>query len=368
MGRDECELKWASSLNLEFGCLATWVDCPNRMNPKLGSDFTRRRFLRRLALFTSLALGSRYGAYLWADEPSSDPLGQILPRRLLGRTGQKVTMLGLGGFHVGMLNDRDAQATIEAAIDGGIRFFDTAQQYQNGGSEAKYGRFLTPKYRDHIFLMTKTLARDSDTARRDLEESLRRLRTDHLDLWQMHSVASPGDVEQRQRNGVFQAMEEAKRSGKVRHIGFTGHRTPDAHRRVLEVTDQFETCQMPINAADPSYESFIKNILPVLAAKNLGVLAMKTLADRGFFGRNRWDSRPTGVSALIPNRISVQEAIHFVWSLPVSVLITGAESLDQLSEKIGLAQSFKGMSSEQRQRIIQKVADLAGNAVEYYKA
>jgi aryl-alcohol dehydrogenase-like predicted oxidoreductase len=338
------------------------------MSAKPGRGLTRRLFLRRLALFASLISTSRYGAYLWADEPFSDSLGQTLPRRLLGRTGEEVTMLGLGGFHVGVLSDRDAQAMIEAAIDGGIRFFDTAQQYQNGGSEAKYGRFLIPRYRDHIFLMTKTLARDSSAARRDLEGSLRRLRTDHLDLWQMHSVESPGDVEQRQRKGVFQAMEEAKRSGKARHIGFTGHRTPTAHQRVLEVTDLFETCQMPINAADPGYESFIKNILPVLVAKNLGVLAMKTLADRGFFGTNRWDSRPTGRSPLIPDRISVQEAIHFVWSLPVSVLITGAESLDQLKEKIRLAYSFRGMSPEERRRITQKVADLAGKAVEYYKA
>jgi aryl-alcohol dehydrogenase-like predicted oxidoreductase len=121
--------------------------------------------------------------------------------------------------------------------------------------------------------MTKTLARDFSAARRDLEESLRRLRTDHLDLWQMHSVVSPGDVEQRQRNGVLEAMGEAKSSDKVRYIGFTGHRTPSAHRRVLEVTDQFDTCQMPINADDPSYESFVRNILPMLAAKNLGVIA-----------------------------------------------------------------------------------------------
>lgn len=338
------------------------------MSAKTGRLLTRRRFLGRLGLFASLASASRYGESLWADEPTSDPLGQTLPRRLLGRTEEKVTMLGLGGFHVGSLSDHDAQAMIEAAIEGGIRFFDTAQQYQNGGSEAKYGRFLSPKYRDHIFLMTKTLARDSSAAQRDLEESLRRLRTDHLDLWQMHSVESPEDVDRRWRDGVFQVMEEAKKSCKTRHIGFTGHRTPTAHRRVLEVTDQFETCQMPINAADPSYNSFIKNVLPLLTAKNLGVLAMKTLADRGFFARNRWDSRPTGVSALIPNRISVQEAIHFVWSLPVSVLITGAESLDQLREKIGLAHSLRGMSPEERQRIIKKVADLAGNAVEYYKA
>ena len=112
----------------------------------------------------------------------------------------------------------------------------------------------------------------------------------------------------------------------------------------------------------------IKNVLPVLVEKKLGVLAMKTLADQGFFGRNRWDRRSTGVSALIPDRISVQEALYFVWSLPVSTLITGAESLQQLHEKTGLARSFKALSPDERQRIVQRVSDLAGNAVEYYKA
>jgi len=277
-------------------------------------------------------------------------------------------MLGLGGFHVGFLTDREAEAMIEAAIAGGIRFFDNAQQYQSGGSEAKYGRFLTPKYREHVFLMTKTLARDASSAERDLEGSLRRLKTDHLDLWQMHSVESPADVDRRQQDGVFQVMAAAKESGKTRYIGFTGHRTPDAHRRVLEVTDQFDTCQMPVNAADPSYQSFIENVLPLAVEKNLGVLAMKTLADRGFFGTNRWDARPTGVSPLIPNRISVREAIHFVWSFPVSVLISGSETLGQLQEKIELAHSFKMMSSEERQQIVQRVADLAGYVVEYYRA
>jgi uncharacterized protein len=337
------------------------------MNAKTGG-LTRRRFLRWLAFFGSLASSARYAESLLVDEPGTDALGQTLPRRVLGRTGEKVTMLGLGGFHVGSLSDRDAQALLEAAIEGGVRFFDNAQQYQSGASEAKYGRLLTPKYRDHIFLMTKTLARDSSSAQRDLEGSLRRLQTDHLDLWQMHSVESPGDVDRRRQAGVFQAMAEAKKSGRTRYIGFSGHRAPAAHQRVLEVTDQFDTCQMPINAVDPSYQSFVRNVLPRLVEKNMGVLAMKTLADQGFFGRNRWDARSTGVSPLIPNRISVAEAIHFVWSLPVTVLVTGAESLDQLHEKTGLAQSFKGMSPEEHQRIIQKVADLAGNRVEYYKA
>jgi uncharacterized protein len=338
------------------------------MSARNDPGITRRGFLWRLAPFAALATAFHYDESLLADEPARDALGQTLPRRALGRTGEKVTMLGLGGFHVGTLNDRNAQAMIEAAIEGGVRFFDNAQQYQNGGSEATYGRFLTAKYRDHIFLMTKTLARDAGSARRDLEGSLRRLRTDHLDLWQMHSVESPDDVDRRQRDGVFQVMEDAKKSGRARHIGFSGHRTPKAHRRVLDVTDQFETCQMPINVADPSYQSFTKHVLPVLVERNMGVLAMKTLADRGFFGRNRWEARSTGVSPLIPNRITVKEAIHFVWSLPVSTLITGAETLDQLREKIGLARSFQMMSPEEREKIIQKVADLAGNRVEYYKA
>src|SRR5258708_31638945 len=137
-------------------------------------------------------------------------------------------------------------------------------------------------------------------------------------------------------------MAEAKRRGKTRYIGFSGHRTPAAHGRVLEITDQFDTCQMPINAADPSYQSFIKNVLPRLVEKNMGVLAMKTLADQGFFGQNRWDARSTGVSPLIPNRIGVIEAIHFVWSLPVTGLIKGAETLEQLNEKTRLGQSVKG--------------------------
>jgi uncharacterized protein len=163
-------------------------------------------------------------------------------------------------------------------------------------------------------------------------------------------------------------LTTSNRKPPLRRSDSSGHRTPTAHRRVLDVTDQFETCQMPINIADPSYQSFIKHILPVLVERNMGVLAMKTLADRGFFGRNRWEARSTGVSPLIPNRITVKEAIHFVWSLPVSTLITGAETLDQLREKIGLARSFQMMSPEEREKIIQKVADLAGNRVEYYKA
>ncbi|MBV8899327.1 MAG: aldo/keto reductase [Verrucomicrobia bacterium] len=143
----------------------------------------RRGFLRRLVSLAALIVAGRYDEPLRADEPGSDPLGPVLPRRLLGRTEERVTMLGLGGFHLGMLDDRGAQKMIETALEEGIRFFDSAPQYQEGGSEVKYGRFLTPKYRERVFLMTKTLARDAAGARRDLEGSLRRLATDHKECF-----------------------------------------------------------------------------------------------------------------------------------------------------------------------------------------
>jgi predicted aldo/keto reductase-like oxidoreductase len=213
------------------------------MTARNESDPTRRRFLGQLASLAALAAAADSGNSLWAGEPAYDPWGSILPLRSLGQTGEKVTMLGLGGAHLEFLDDRAAQAMIEAAIEQGIRFFDNSQGYEDGESEAKYGRSLTPKYREDIFLMTKTDARDAASARTELESSLRRLATDHLDLWQVHAIESAADVDERHRNGVFQVMTEAKQSGKVRHLGFTGHRTPAAHLRILEITDQFEVFQ-----------------------------------------------------------------------------------------------------------------------------
>ena len=160
---------------------------------------------------------------------------------------------------------------------------------------------------------------------------------------------------------------EAKTSGKARHIGFTGHKSPSAHERVLEKTDIFETCQMPVNLLDPSYESFIERVLPTLTERNIGVLAMKTLSNGRFFGTDQKDEQEVK-PALIPNRVSVAEAIHFVWSLPVSVLITGPDDRKQMAEKIELARSFKAMDKTRRQALVNRIWDLAGNTVEYYKA
>ena len=326
----------------------------------------RRSLLKWMAGLTAgLLLSSQTNAR--GDSQSSDRLGTLLPRRQLGRSGSAVTMLGVGGWHIGRMSERDAQATIEAALEGGVRFFDSAETYQSGGSESRLGKLLTPKYRDVVYLMTKTTARDADGAQRHLEDSLRRLATDYLDLWQVHAVDSPDDVDGRISKGVFEVMVKAKASGKVRQIGFTGHKRPDAHLRVLEKSDIFDTCQMPVNLADPSYESFILGVLPTLVERQLGVLAMKTLANGGFFGGSKHGEHGDNPK-LIPERVSITEAIHFTWSLPISVLITGPDNIEQMKEKIAQARSFVGMDSQQRQVLIEKVADLAGKRVEFYKA
>ncbi len=326
----------------------------------------RRSLLKWLAGFTTgILLSSQTNAQ--DKTQNSDRLGKLLPLRTLGRTGEAVTMLGVGGAHLGDLSEKDAQATIEIALQGGVRFFDTAKMYQSGGSETRMGKLLTPKYRDVIYLMTKTVARNAKDARDDLASSLRRLNTDYLDLWQVHTVASPTDVDDRIANGVFEVMAEAKESGKVRHIGFTGHTQPEAHLRVLEQSDIFDTCQMPINIADPSYSSFIKQVLPKLVERNVGAIAMKSLANGGFFGGSSHGQHGDNPK-IVPNRVSIAQAVHFAWSLPVSVLVTGFNSPQQMQEKIDLANSFVAMNEQQRQALIDKVADLAGRTVEFYKA
>lgn len=313
----------------------------------------RRDFFQALAgLTAAVVVRSPAGT---GPRARRDRLGDLLPLRALGRTGEQVTMLGLGGWHIGRMSEADARRTIETALEGGVRFFDSAESYQNGRSESYLGRFLVPKYRDVSFLMTKTTAPDAGTARRHLEESLRRLNTDYLDLWQVHSLRSREDVDNRIENGVLEVVLEAREQGKARHIGFTGHASPAAHSRMLERTEIFETCQMPINALDPGFDSFIEQVLPELVERNVGVLAMKTLANGRFF------------DSVIPDRISVAEALSFVWSLPVSVLITGPDDPAQLQEKIGLARSFSAMSETARKELVGRVADLAGRDVEYYK-
>jgi uncharacterized protein len=321
----------------------------------------RRSFLKSLTAMLALAsVGSGRAA------GGRDRLGELLPTRPLGPTGQPVTMLGLGGWHIGRMSERDAQATIEAALEGGIRFFDSAENYQDGGSETRFGQFLSPKYRDVSYIMTKTGARDARTARAHLEASLRRLTVDRIDLWQVHAITSPDDVDTRVAGGVLDVMLKAKAEGKVRHIGFTGHTRPAAHLRMLERSDAFDACQLPVNVADPSYESFVDGVVPRLVERKVGVLAMKTLGNGGFFGGSQHGEHGDNPK-LVPDRLSIAEALRFAWSMPITVLITGPDNAAHLREKVGLARAFTPLSEGERASLVKRVADLAGRRVEFYK-
>ena len=328
----------------------------------------RRAFLKSMAsLTTGVLLSSACAENDGEDTTNSDRLGTLLPTRRLGRTGEAVTMLGIGGWHIGDMAEKEAQKTIEIALEGGVRFIDSAESYQGGRSETRLGKLLVPKYRDDVFLMTKTRAENAEDAWRHLEGSLTRLNTDRLDLWQMHSVQNPADVNERINNGVLDVLLEAKATGKTRYIGFTGHASPAAHERVLEQTDIFDTCQLAMNLVDVSYESFIERVVPILIERNIGIIGMKALANGGFFGGSQ-HGRHGPNPKVVPDRVSISEAIRFIWSLPVSTLVTGPDNAEQMQEKIDIAKNFTGMEDDERQALIEKVEDMAGTTVEFYKA
>ena len=327
----------------------------------------RRNFLKSLAGATA---GLSLAGTTFGKAQESDRLGEVLPKRKLGKTGEYVTMLGTGGYHVGWTTERDAQEVIEAALEGGVRFFDTAESYNSGQSEERYGRYLTPKYRDLIFLTSKTTGPDAKTVQEHLEGTLSRLKVDQLDLYQVHAVSTPEDVDSRIEKGVLDYLLKAKAQGKFRYLGFTGHQNPYARLRMLERTkdnDIFDTVLMPVNVLDQSYFSFTQNVLPEALKRNLGITSIKSLADGRFFASKKEANWRTD-NPLIPNYLSIKDAMHFVWSLPVSVLISGNENAMFMREKIALARSFTKLSEDERMSLIEKVKELAqkGN-IEYYK-
>lgn len=332
----------------------------------------RRKFFQ---LVTGMAAAIPFAARA-SESGTSDRWGPILPLRPLGSSVVSVTCLGLGGFHIGWTTEELAEATIEAALEEGVRFFDTAESYGPHTSEDRYGRFLTPRYRDEIFLMTKSVAKDGPTARRDIEASLRRLRTDHLDLWQIHAIESPDDVDARLQAGVLDEALKAQSEGKIRHLGFTGHASPAAHLRMLEKTSgqdsPFLTAQFPVNPVDAAAtNSFINQVLPRIEEARIAPLAMKTLADGHFFGKKIQGDTTTWETSdpIVPNVLTVTDCIHFALSLPIAVLITGAEKPEFLREKARLVRSFHQLDEAEQQALIIRVAAFAAaGKVEYYKS
>jgi aryl-alcohol dehydrogenase-like predicted oxidoreductase len=319
----------------------------------------RRHFLEQalLASGSLLAASRLWGTPLKAGD--SDRLGALLPTRPFGRSGEHLTILGLGGYHLPRAerNGVDPQALIETALEGGVRFFDTAHNYYGGRSEEIYGEHLVPKYRADVFLMSKSDAVDGKSAREDLDISLRRLDTDYLDLWVMHSMDDAEDADQRFAAGVFDAFLEAKASGKVRYIGCSGHVWPEAHFRVAErAGDAIDYFQFPVNAVDASApRSFTTDLLPEMARRGYAVGAMKSFADGAFFRKDRYE---TG-KAVIPDYLSVQQALWFVLSQPVTSLVSGNEKLEHLQENLDIVRRFAGLSQDEQARIVSAVEKFA---------
>ncbi|MEM9420814.1 MAG: aldo/keto reductase [Planctomycetota bacterium] len=344
--------------------------------------FDRRDFLRSLMGVTAgLAIGrpaltaEAQGGAAMISPPTEDRLGKLLPMRRMGRTNEWVTTLGLGGSHIeyrGRISMKEAQAIIETAMEQGVRFFDNAQQYGNGEAERRFGKLLTPKYRDVIYLMSKTQATSRRQAERDMDECRSRMKVDVIDLMQVHHIASPEDVDQRIEAGVVDVLLKAREDGKIRHLGFTGHNTHRAHLHMLKRLDEmgvaFDTVQMPMNVVDPSYESFILKVLPELVERDYGVLAMKTLAFGQIVGKNEgWGRKNKVAPRVVPEKMTLAEALGFVWSLPVSTIISGMMSPEMVRENAALARAHVDLTEDHRLALIDKAAEFAGPDTEFYK-
>lgn len=274
-----------------------------------------------------------------------------MPRRMLGRTGVEVSLIGLGGWHLGFksIEDELAVRIIRTAIDNGINFMDNCWDYNEGASETRMGNALRDGYRDRVFLMTKIDGRTKQDAAKQLDESLKRLQTDRIDLVQHHEILRFDDPHRIfDEKGANAALIEARDAGKIRFIGFTGHKDPRIHLYMLEVANengfQFDTVQMPLNVMDAHYRSFEKMVLPELVKQNTGVLAMKTLANG---------------TILESGAVTAIECLQYAMNLPASVVITGCESMEDLEQALTAARTFKPMTEDEVKSLLNKTAKLA---------
>ncbi len=314
-------------------------------------SLTRRSFIK-----SSLATGVIGSAFakLHAVEPQAG-----IPYRLLGRTGEKVSLVGLGGFHIGMQKTEDESIRIvRTALDGGINFLDNCWDYNGGASEMRMGQALRDGYRAKAFLMTKIDGRNAKTAAAQIDESLQRLQTDHVDLMHFHEIIRMEDPDRIfAEGGAMSAMLAAKASGKVRFIGFTGHKSPAIHLKMLAVARahefRFDTVQMPLNVMDAHFDSFEKKVLPELVAAGIGVLGMKSLGDH---------------EILKSGTATATECLHYAMNLPTSVVITGCDSLPILEQALAAARGFKPLTAGERSALLAKTAPVAGEGkYELYK-
>jgi uncharacterized protein len=280
-----------------------------------------------------------------------------VPRRPLGRTGETVSALALGGYHLGLVKtEREAERIVHEAVDAGVTFLDNAWEYHEGLSEERMGKALGGR-RERVFLMSKvcTHGRDRKTAMRQLEQSLRRLKTDRLDLWQIHEVAYENDPDLHfAPGGVAEALEQARREGKVRFVGFTGHKHPDLHLRMLVHDFPFDACQLPLNVFDATFRSFEQRVLPELIRRGIAPLGMKSMCGEG---------DPVKKRVVRP-----EEALRYAMSLPVAATVSGIDSLRVLRQNLRVARGFEPYAEQEMQALRERFAEHAADGrFELYK-
>jgi len=313
---------------------------------------TRREFLE---LSTATVVVAGIGPPAWAAETKSG-----IPYRTLGQSGEKVSMVGIGGYHLGKpeLDAQESIRIIRMALDEGINFLDNCWDYNGGESEVRMGKALRDGYRNKAFLMTKIDGRSKSAATKQINESLTRLQTDRIDLLQFHEIIRDSDPDRVfAAGGALEAALEAQKAGKVHYIGFTGHKSPDIHLKMLSAASahnfRFETVQMPLNVMDHHFNSFEAKVLPTLVKENIGVLGMKPMGDPFI---------------LQSKTVNAVECLHYAMNLPTSVVITGCDSVKILQQALEAARSFRPMSKQEVASILAKTATAAASGkFEMYK-
>jgi aryl-alcohol dehydrogenase-like predicted oxidoreductase len=329
-------------------------------------DSSRRQFVLTIAGAALTACGATQtpAAAGPGAPPASDPLSVSdsptgIPMRPLGSTGVNVSLLGLGGSHIGKADsEADSIRLIHKAIDNGLTFLDNCWDYNEGDSEVRMGKALANGYRQRAFLMTKLDGRTKQAALGQLEQSLQRLGTDVIDLVQIHEVIRESDPARCfAPGGVIEALVEARQAGKLRFIGFTGHKHPDIHLAMLAAADQngfrFDTVQMPLNVMDAHFESFEARVLPLLVQKHVGVLGMKSM----------------GAGDILKSRVvTPDECLRYALGLPTSVVITGIEKDEVLDQALAVGRSFRPFSERERSALLARTLDAAqGGRHELFK-
>ncbi|MEX2261719.1 MAG: aldo/keto reductase [Bryobacteraceae bacterium] len=273
-----------------------------------------------------------------------------IPMRVFGKTGVKLTVIGQAGGRFPLIDFDSARAIVRRAYDLGINYFDNAHGYWNGRSEEVYGAVL-PQFRKNVFITTKSSKRTRAEAEAELHLSLKRLKTDYLDLWQIHSVTEMSDVERIfAPGGAIEAFEAAKKAGKCRFMGFTGHHDPHVHLAMLKAYDKYDTILMPLHAADPAYLSFEKLVLPVAVERGMGIQGMKNFAN-----------------AKLLSAMSARDCLSYVLSLPIHCTAIGCTTIGQLEDDVRIAQKFKPLSKEQMAGLRERAGRIKGPQLEDWK-